>query len=164
MTRRTKTNLLDHIHEFGFRGVLSQGSHHSSKLLGCDGAWRRQKRAGYTGENDGPKDIFPATARTRRLRGVISLIQRSFHGRIRPTATLGPHFEFRGLTSPRQSPMTPQDMTPWRRRIQNKASQEARRPHHTGNLPSPSLSKRLKASLNSAICSSVNWSAMVANE
>jgi hypothetical protein len=28
-------------------------------------------------------------------------------------------------------------------------------------LPSPSLSNRLKASLNSAICSSVNWSAIV---
>ncbi|CAM9730350.1 unnamed protein product [Ectocarpus sp. 13 AM-2016] len=28
-------------------------------------------------------------------------------------------------------------------------------------VPSPSLSKRLKASLNSAICSSVSWSAMV---
>jgi hypothetical protein len=28
-------------------------------------------------------------------------------------------------------------------------------------VPSPSLSKREKASLNSAICSSVNWSAML---
>ena len=31
-------------------------------------------------------------------------------------------------------------------------------------VPSPSLSKRLKASLNSAICSSVSWSAMVIKE
>ncbi len=34
-------HLIDHIHEFGLRWVLSQGSHHSSKLLGSDGTCAR---------------------------------------------------------------------------------------------------------------------------
>jgi hypothetical protein len=37
------TYLLDHVHQFGFSGVLSEGAHDSSQFLCCDGAWRTKK-------------------------------------------------------------------------------------------------------------------------
>jgi hypothetical protein len=39
------TYLLDHVHQFGFSGVLSEGAHDGSQFLRRDGTWKEQKES-----------------------------------------------------------------------------------------------------------------------
>lgn len=62
--------LLNHVHQFGFSGVLSEGTHDCSQFLCCDSAWKTREcgLVSYLGlvRYDNEREAKEATAMSMR--------------------------------------------------------------------------------------------------